>query len=338
MAGVEALGFGVDLLGSMLNYQSQTNANNTNMAMNQANIEYQREAAEKQMQFQREERLAAQEYNSPANQAKLYSEAGFNPYMMMEKGTSFAPTQAQSGSALGAPSMIPYQAQQIDLSSLSQSVNSLFDNKIKREQAEALEYQNDNKELTYQMNILEQYENIANKQVKTAQDYEQLELLRSALRVSQKTEKHRISQARSDAQAAQAQADMLDSQVFDHITQRSLRYAMAQSGYRISRHQETELIEKIGLLRQQIITEGLTQKQISKNIDKIFEETLGIKTENLLKGQEYVINTPREMKAQTEADMYSGSSNYRAYQFGLRMLDDFKKSFLPEIAPISINK
>lgn len=44
------------------------------------------------------------------------------------------------------------------------------------------------------------------------------------------------------------------------------------------------------------------------------------------------------MKAKTEADMYSGSSNYRAYQFGLMMLDQFKKSFLPEIAPISINK
>lgn len=338
MAGVEALGFGVDLLGSMLNYQSQTNANNTNMAMNQANIEYQREAAEKQMQFQREERLATQEYNSPKNQAKLYSEAGLNPYMMMEKGTSFSPSVAQSGSALGAPSMIPYQAQQIDLSSLSQSVNSLFDNKIKREQAEALEYQNDNKELTYQMQILDQYETIANKRVKTKQDFEQLELLRSALRVSQKTEQFRISQSRSDAQAAQAQADMLDSQVFDHITQRSLRYATAESGYRISRRQESELIEKIGFLRQQILTEGLTQKQISKNIDKIFEETLGIKTDNLLKGQQYAINYPRAMKAQTEADMYGGSSNYRAYQFGLKMVDQFKKAFLPEIAPISVNK
>ena len=328
----------VGVLGTGFNTISQQMANRTNQKINESNLQFQREAMERQMDFQREERLAAQEYNSPENQARLYREAGLNPLAMMEHGSSFAPTSAQSGSSLGAPSTIPYQAPQIDTGALMNSLSVMYDNKIKREQAEALKYQNDNKELTYQMQILNQYEDISNKRVKTKQDYEQLELLRSALRVAQKTERYRISQTRSDAQSAQAQADLVDSQVFDHITQRSLRYAMSESGYRISRHQETELISKIGLLRQQIITEGLTQKQISKNIDKIFEETLGIKTENLLKGQQYVINSPRVMKSQTEADMYSGSSNYRAYQFGLYLLDQFKKAFLPEIAPISVNK
>lgn len=335
---LDPLSLAVGVVGAGTNLFSQMNANKVNQKINEANLQYQREAAEKQMQFQREERLAAQEYNSPSNQANLFRQAGLNPLAMMEHGNSFAPTSAQSGSGLGVPSMIPYQAPQLDTGALMNSLNSMYDNKIKREQAEALKYQNDNKELTYQMQILNLYEDIANKRVKTKQDYEQLELLRSALRVAQKTEKYRISQNRSDAQAAQAQADLVDSQAFDHIVQRSLRYAVAESGYRISRKQEAELINKIGLLRQQIVTEGMTQRQISKNIDKIGAEILGIKTDALLKGQEYQINLPRELQSTTEADTYRGSSNYRAVKFGLKLLDDFKKSLLPEIAPISINK
>lgn len=299
MAGIEALGFGVDLLGSMLNYQSQTNANNTNMAMNQANIEYQREAAEKQMQFQREERLATQEYNSPANQAKLYSEAGLNPYMMMEKGTSFTPSVAQSGSALGAPSMIPYQAQQFDLSSLSQSVNSLFDNKIKREQAEALQYQNDNKELTYRLDILNRLAELDQKETLTANEKVQKNILESALRVSVATEKYRISQSRADSEASQAQVDMTNQQIFDYVVQRPVRFALQSMNLRISQQQENEIIARISLLYQQAETEGYTRKQIRANIKKIGAETLKI-------GQNTRIDEPKAQAADAGSTVLDG--------------------------------
>ena len=64
-----------------------------------ADKEYNAEQAQINRDFQREERLATQEYNSPANQLKLAMEAGINPNAVAASGQNpFVPTQAASGS------------------------------------------------------------------------------------------------------------------------------------------------------------------------------------------------------------------------------------------------
>lgn len=60
---------------------------------------YNAEQAQINRDFQRDERLATQEYNSPANQLKLAMEAGINPNSVAASGQNpFVPTQAASGS------------------------------------------------------------------------------------------------------------------------------------------------------------------------------------------------------------------------------------------------
>lgn len=98
-SAVAATGIGV--ASSISSAKAQKNATDS---ANATNIQLARE----QMAYQTSERLAAQEYNTPANQRARYEQAGVNPYLMlgqMDSGnttmqTGVTPAQVQPNYAL----------------------------------------------------------------------------------------------------------------------------------------------------------------------------------------------------------------------------------------------
>jgi hypothetical protein len=80
-------------------------SNNRNVSQNQMNNEFNAREAQKARDFQLEMWNRQNEYNSPANQRKLRSEAGYNPYLGYDSNTGVAgstgsTSQAQAASPL----------------------------------------------------------------------------------------------------------------------------------------------------------------------------------------------------------------------------------------------
>lgn len=69
----------------------------------EASREYNSYEASLNRQFQREERIAAQDYNSPENQLRLTMQAGINPNSLFSGSNPFVATDASNGSQAGTP-------------------------------------------------------------------------------------------------------------------------------------------------------------------------------------------------------------------------------------------
>ena len=86
-------------------------ANNKNSVRNQMNNEFNAREAQKARDFQLEMWNRQNEYNSPANQRKLRSEAGYNPYLGYDSnigvaGSTGSTSQAQAASPLAVNSEV----------------------------------------------------------------------------------------------------------------------------------------------------------------------------------------------------------------------------------------
>lgn len=111
-----------DIASSIGNIFSTNKANNSNMAINRMNNEFNAAEAEKARQFQLDMWNRTNDYNSASSQRQRLSEAGLNPYLMMN-GASAGIAQS-SGSTSPASAASPLAMQRQDFSGLSNTLSS----------------------------------------------------------------------------------------------------------------------------------------------------------------------------------------------------------------------
>lgn len=104
------------------NAVSTNKTNKTNMAINQMNNDFNAAEAEKARQFQLDMWNRENEYNSASSQRQRLSEAGLNPYLMMNGGN--AGIASSSGSSTPAAAAPPLSMQRQDFSGLSSALSS----------------------------------------------------------------------------------------------------------------------------------------------------------------------------------------------------------------------
>lgn len=111
-----------NIASSIGNAVSTNKTNNTNMAINRMNNEFNAAEAEKARQFQLDMWNKTNDYNSASAQRSRLEEAGLNPYLMMNGGN--AGTAQSSGSSTPASASTPLSMQRQDFSGLSNSLSS----------------------------------------------------------------------------------------------------------------------------------------------------------------------------------------------------------------------
>ena len=104
------------------NAVSTNKTNKTNMAINQMNNEFNAAEAEKARQFQLDMWNRENEYNSASSQRQRLSEAGLNPYLMMNGGN--AGVASSAGSTSPATAASPLSMQRQDFSGLGNALSS----------------------------------------------------------------------------------------------------------------------------------------------------------------------------------------------------------------------
>lgn len=111
-----------DIASAVGNVVSTNKTNKNNMAINQMNNDFNAAEAEKARQFQLDMWNRENEYNSASSQRQRLSEAGLNPYLMMNGGS--AGIASSSGSASPASAAPPLAMQRQDFSGLSGALSS----------------------------------------------------------------------------------------------------------------------------------------------------------------------------------------------------------------------
>lgn len=111
-----------DIASAVGNAVSTNKTNKTNMAINQMNNDFNAAEAEKARQFQLDMWNRTNEYNSASAQRQRLSDAGLNPYLMMNGGS--AGTAQSSGSTSPASAAPPLAMQRQDFSGLSNTLSS----------------------------------------------------------------------------------------------------------------------------------------------------------------------------------------------------------------------
>ena len=102
--------------GAGISAASNSSANRKNQSINQMNNEFNAREAEKARQFQLDMWNKQNEYNTPSNQRKLRSQAGYNPYFGFDESTGVA---GSVGSTSQASAAQPLQVNPMDYSSLA---------------------------------------------------------------------------------------------------------------------------------------------------------------------------------------------------------------------------
>lgn len=111
-----------DIASAVGNMASTNKTNKSNMAINQMNNDFNAAEAEKARQFQLDMWNRTNDYNSASSQRQRLSEAGLNPYLMMNGGS--AGTAQSSGSTSPASAAPPLAMQRQDFSGLSNTLSS----------------------------------------------------------------------------------------------------------------------------------------------------------------------------------------------------------------------
>lgn len=143
------IGSGLDLVGNIFNAKSSRKAAKYN-----ADLEY--KAAQEQMNFSREQQIAANnfnldmwrrenEYNTPANQMQRLKDAGLNPSLMYSQGTTgnsssapeFQTIQPDASAFRTGANKVPFL-----LPSLSNSINTMLSTMLAANQVEKTRSEN----------------------------------------------------------------------------------------------------------------------------------------------------------------------------------------------------
>lgn len=122
--------------GALLSGNSQSSANSTNMAINQMNNAFNEKEALRARQFQLEMWNRENAYNTASAQRQRLSEAGLNPYLMMD-GSS-AGTAGSTGSTSQATAAQPLQVNPMDYSSFANTLARSAEMSYQQQQSNAM--------------------------------------------------------------------------------------------------------------------------------------------------------------------------------------------------------
>lgn len=181
LGGASALG---NIVGGALGANAQASANAANLQIARETNEQQYKMFQEQMGYNTAERIAAQEYNSPNNQRKLYEQAGINPYSVT--GNMNSQTVAQS--APSAPAQhVAQVAPNTAFADMARNLGSTVGNTLSDAlQADALNLDNQSKRIDLQyktqeklLAIDEKMADIAHKKNLTEQDRVQLSIMQN---------------------------------------------------------------------------------------------------------------------------------------------------------------
>lgn len=315
------------------NYASVRETNKANERINERQIEAARELQQFQNEFNYEMWNKNNLYNSPSNQRKLLEAAGFNPYMMYEGGSGSHQVQSATGSV---PSAIPMQAYQSTVGrDLAEAVSRSYDNHIKAEQAKQLSVQSDFAFAKQVLDIQEQESRIRMSNLSADEKRRQIGVLDDTLKYLQHTQKARINQTKEESNKVSAEREILDSELFDNICLRNIRWAMAETGLRLSNQQVNNLKADLSLLRQKVQTERLTQKQIKQETRRIFEETLNVKQVRKGLKQQYRFNEPAALQSDKYSEYLNTEAGAKA-DFGSKQFERFMERFTPKFFSLGV--
>lgn len=118
------------VLGNLLGFGSQSNANATNLKINQMNNEFNEKMLDKQLAYNTEMWNKTNEYNSASSQVQRYKDAGLNPYLMMTGGANAGTASNVSGGTASAASSAQMQGFTPDMS-FTQDISSMIYNQRK---------------------------------------------------------------------------------------------------------------------------------------------------------------------------------------------------------------
>lgn len=122
--------------GALLSGNSQSSANSTNMAINQMNNAFNEKEALRARQFQLEMWNRENAYNTASAQRQRLSEAGLNPYLMMD-GSS-AGIAGSTGSTSQATAAQPLQVNPMDYSSFANTLARSAEMSYQQQQSNAM--------------------------------------------------------------------------------------------------------------------------------------------------------------------------------------------------------
>lgn len=122
--------------GALLSGNSQSSANSTNMAINQMNNAFNEKEARRAREFQLQMWNRENEYNTASAQRQRLSEAGLNPYLMMD-GSS-AGVAGSTGSTSQAQSAQPLQVNPVDYSSFANTLARSAEMSYQQQQSNAM--------------------------------------------------------------------------------------------------------------------------------------------------------------------------------------------------------
>lgn len=116
------VGAGASLIGNIFGASNTKKTNDSNFRINQLNNEFNERMMHKQMDYNTMMWNKTNAYNTPLAQRERLEDAGFNPYMMLNGGSSGNASAAGSTSAASASSSSPQQSFSPDLSGIPQSI------------------------------------------------------------------------------------------------------------------------------------------------------------------------------------------------------------------------
>lgn len=122
--------------GALLSGNSQSSANSTNMAINQMNNAFNEKEALRARQFQLEMWNRENAYNTASSQRQRLSEAGLNPYLMLD-GSS-AGIAGSTGSTSQATASQPLQVNPMDYSSFAGTLARSAEMSYQQQQSNAM--------------------------------------------------------------------------------------------------------------------------------------------------------------------------------------------------------
>ena len=267
---------------SALNYFSQKSANQQNALINEESMRMAQQMQQNQNEFTEKMWNKTNEYNSPFNQAKLLRQAGLNPAMVYNNGDAGA--TSVTGASGSVPSSLPMQAYQANFSGVTDALSGYFQRQYEKETAgvqranrRMMEYQSDYYPAMLNVQIADSISRLQGSNLDNRQKKILIDQLLSDLKVSQATEKYRISQSKEAANIAFETASGLNIDNFYKVLNQSLDRAVKVSGIMLNRSQMSELASKVQVAYAQINNlrkQGKLYDKQGKLIDQNVERVL----------------------------------------------------------------
>lgn len=258
------------VVGGVVGYFNQKSANETNRQINADQLAAAYQMQQNDLNFQRQMWNMTNEYNTPSNQAKLWREAGFNPYLTMANNQGVSAASQQTGSGGSVPSALGVQP--ADLSPLQgMFTESLLAQSAYRKanaEADMSEFDRDHQ---------------LDKLLADLRSVEENTHYTRERRLQAKAERLYFQAVKKDRQLQEHDNAMITGQqlqqIKDYNSLQSFRRAAAEIGVRISRAQEKQIyqsiresVQRIVESRDRMLTNGVSRAKMRQEIKVLVQD------------------------------------------------------------------